>query len=271
MTTFDADKIARLLVEVAEEEILPRFRQLADDDIRHKKGGEIVTVADEATEVALTRRLLDLHPGSLVVGEEAVAADPKVLENLSDDRPVWIIDPIDGTTNFSRGNDNFVVMLALVERGEVRAGWLHSPARGESVAAEHGGGAFEAGKKLQVAAASGLLANQMQGTLHAGQFSTPEMARHIEKRRHLVSQVKSRASAGCEYWRLARGETHFSFFTKLMPWDHAPGTLIHREAGGVQRFIDSRLVYSALRHAGQGLLMAPSEESWKMLREVLFG
>ena len=197
-------------------------------------------------------------------------AGADVMQRLDQSQPVWIIDPIDGTTNFSKGNENFVVMVALVQGGETRAAWLHSPTRSESIAAELGAGVFEQGQRLTVAPAQGLLANQLQGTLHAGQFATPTMARHIEKRRKLVSQVRSQGSAGCEYWRLARGQTHFSFFTKLMPWDHAPGVLIHREAGGAGRFIDSRELYNPLRHAGQGLLLAPDEGSWELLHRTLF-
>ena len=60
-------------------------------------------------------------PGSLVVGEEGVAADPGVLEALSGDAPVWIIDPIDGTANFADGKPIFAVMVALVRRGETVA------------------------------------------------------------------------------------------------------------------------------------------------------
>ena len=70
------EEVTRILVETAAEEVLPRFRNLGEDDKRIKAGGEVVTVVDEASERRLTQRLRDLLPGSLVVGEEAAAADP---------------------------------------------------------------------------------------------------------------------------------------------------------------------------------------------------
>ena len=78
------EEVTRILVETAAEEVLPRFRNLGEDDKRIKAGGEVVTVVDEASERRLTQRLRDLLPGSLVVGEEATAADPGVFANLLD-------------------------------------------------------------------------------------------------------------------------------------------------------------------------------------------
>ena len=76
MTTVDLDRVARVLAEVADQEILPRWRNLASGDVREKTGpNDLVTVADEAAEKALAARLQDLLPGSVLVGEEAVEAD----------------------------------------------------------------------------------------------------------------------------------------------------------------------------------------------------
>jgi fructose-1,6-bisphosphatase/inositol monophosphatase family enzyme len=61
----------------------------------------------------------------------------------------------------------------------------------------------------------------------------------------------------------------FSLFTKLMPWDHAPGALLLQEAGGIARFTDTRQDYSPLRHQAEALLLAPDPESWERLHAVL--
>ena len=127
----DIDRITRLVEEVAAEEIVPRFRALADGEIRRKKGGDLVTVADEATETRLGAALGELLPGSTMVGEEAAARDSGVLDRLSEDRPIWIIDPVDGTGNFAKGAEPFALMLAFLSRGEVLAAWIHLPLAGE--------------------------------------------------------------------------------------------------------------------------------------------
>jgi fructose-1,6-bisphosphatase/inositol monophosphatase family enzyme len=96
------------------------------------------------------------------------------------------------------------------------------------------------------------------------------MTRHIQSRRDRLHTVKSLRCAGHQYLLLASGRTHYSLFTRLMPWDHAPGVLIHREAGGAGRTLDGA-AYSAARRGGGGLLLAPDDASWRALHEILFG
>ena len=111
------ESVAAIVAEVAAEELMPRFRHLASGDVRDKGPGDPVTVADEAAERALTRRLAGLLPGSLVVGEEAASADPAVVDRLSQDNPVWIIDPVDGTTNFAAACRSLPSSSALPRAG----------------------------------------------------------------------------------------------------------------------------------------------------------
>src|ERR1700730_15726265 len=123
----DAEKVGRLIAEIAAAEVMPYFQKLGHGDITEKGPGDLVTVADVAAERRLSAVLTDLLPGSLVVGEEAAAADPGVLEALAGDAPVWVIDPIDGTANFAEGKPVFAVMVALVRRGETVMAWIHDP------------------------------------------------------------------------------------------------------------------------------------------------
>jgi fructose-1,6-bisphosphatase/inositol monophosphatase family enzyme len=263
----DPESVAEILAEAAATEILPRFRALAQHEVQRKDSGELVTVADVAAEQQISRRLLDLLPGSLVVGEEAVAEEPGGLEALGGAAPVWVIDPIDGTGNFAEGVACFAVMTALVRRGETIGAWIHDPMTARTAVAMAGEGAWLDGERLR-AAAGGPVAS-LSGTLHSGMFSTPEMTDHIRSRRHLVQTLKSLRCAGHEYLRLARAETHFSLFTKMMPWDHAPGVLIHGEAGGTGRTLDGA-PYAPARRPSPALLLAPDETSWTALHETLF-
>jgi len=116
-----------LMRDAAERAIVPRYRTLAADQIVSKPSGgtlpDVVTVADHEAEAILTEGLTRLLPGVPVVGEEAVHADPKVLERLAQSQ-CWIVDPLDGTNNFAEGKPPFGILVALCEGGETVAGWI---------------------------------------------------------------------------------------------------------------------------------------------------
>src|SRR3546814_3877675 len=143
MTLPDIERVTRIIEEVAAEEMLPRFRTLEGDQIREKSGpGDLVTIVDEVCEKRLSAALTDLLPGSLVVGEEAHAADPSIMDRLDGEAPVWIIDPLDGTWNFAHGRDRFASIVALAIGGETMAGWIHDPMAGVTGCAVSGEGAY---------------------------------------------------------------------------------------------------------------------------------
>ena len=97
-----APQVRDLLITAADTLIVPRFQTLGDDDVHQSSPTDLVTVADVETEEWLTPRLLELLPGSVVVGEEGVAADERVLDHLEGDAPVWVVDPVDGTRNLRK-------------------------------------------------------------------------------------------------------------------------------------------------------------------------
>ncbi len=262
----EIDRVSAVIEEVAATEVLPRFQALADHEVQEKTAGELVTVVDVAVENLLTARLRDLLPGSLVVGEEAVHDDPTLMQQLAADAPVWIIDPIDGTRNFAHGRPTFAIMVALVQHGESEAGWILEPVSGRFGVAERGSGAWMGERRLRVARPD--TPARMTGSLHASSYAPKALARRVDQRRSRVAAVKSLRCAGAEYLRLAAGETHFSLFTRLMPWDHVPGTLLHSEAGGFALCFDGT-PYTAARYRDLGLLMAPDRDSWQALRETL--
>ncbi len=267
--TVDIEAVTAILREVALKEVMPRFRALAEHEIRAKDGGELVTVADVAAERQITRRLRDLLPGSQVVGEEATAEDPGLLDKFDrEDDWIWVIDPIDGTGNFARGKPVFALMVGLVRRGETGAAWILDPIGPRCATAEHGGGARL--DDVPLALGPPPPPSELRGTLHAGTFAPAAMVRRVQARRERVGAVKSLRCAGWEYLRLAGGEIQFSLFTKLMPWDHVPGTLIFREAGGLADTLDGA-PYGARDHRVPGLLMAPDRASWDWLHDTLFG
>jgi fructose-1,6-bisphosphatase/inositol monophosphatase family enzyme len=262
----DIDQVSTIIREVAEAEILPRFRRLQQSDVREKRPGDLVTVADEVTERHLTKRLHDLIPNSLVLGEEAVAADQKVLGRIFEEDPVWIIDPVDGTSNFASGKPAFGVIVAYAQRGETLAGWIHDPFGERMAVAVKGEGAWLGGERLRTAPAAEPRA--MSGVLASRYFEKP-VRDHLDRQKHHLAGTISLRCAAHEYLKLNAGEIHFSVYRRIMPWDHAAGALMHAEAGGYHAKLDGG-AYAPTEHTG-GLLLAPDRASWRVLRDLLFG
>ncbi|MGW4747485.1 inositol monophosphatase family protein [Streptomyces sp. NPDC004290] len=217
--------------KAAAAEIMPRFRQLSADDIVEKNGPhDLVTVADRAAEAHLTASLTALLPGSVVVGEEAVHADPSVYEALRGDAPVWIVDPVDGTRQFVHGDPAFCTLVALAQHGEVLASWTFAPALEEFAVAVRGHGATLNGRAIR----SG---SPAPGAVIEVATSHPDYTTPDQKRALLglaVDGVRPRpcGSAGLEYLAVARGALDGTAFSWEYAWDHAAGLLLVAEAGG---------------------------------------
>jgi fructose-1,6-bisphosphatase/inositol monophosphatase family enzyme len=150
--------IADILARAAATEVMPRFKALADGDIRHKSSVfDPVTEADEAAERAISAELRASFPGALIVGEEATAADPSLLDHLADAPLAFTVDPIDGTRNFVAGLPLFGVMAAAIVHGQIVAGAIHDPVCQDTAYALKGQGAWlsrpgHPPRRLQVAA-----------------------------------------------------------------------------------------------------------------------
>ncbi len=261
----DADRVIAIMREVAADAILPRFKKLAKSEILPKgERGDFATTADLEAEQALAGALAALVPGSIVVGEEASEKHPELLRAIAGTAPVWIVDPLDGTHNFAQGIAHFTVIVALARAGETTAAWIHDPLADRTVAAERGGGAWEAGRRLHVAPA--LPVAEMRGAIYAKAGRPGVSPRFEEMRRRFAETVNARCAGG-EYMALARAESHFALFSRLYPWDHAGGALIHLEAGGTNACWDGT-PYRPTRHTG-GLLLAPDAASWAAIAELL--
>ena len=135
-----AAQVEQLIRDVAAEHVLPYFGRLTAADIVEKGPGDLVTIADRSAEAALTEALTALVPGTVVVGEEAVAGDPGVLARLAGPDPVWVIDPVDGTHNFAAGNPRFTTLVTLARGGELLASWTYAPVLGVMATAGPGPG-----------------------------------------------------------------------------------------------------------------------------------
>ena len=225
------DDVSRLVREVARDVILPRYQHLSAADVHEKGPGDLVTIADQESERALTDGLTRILPGSLVVGEEAVAADPGVLERLGDPGAVWLVDPVDGTANFAAGHTPFAVMVALLRDGEPVAAWILDVVGDRMVVAEAGSGTFVDGVRVRTRTDAPAAA-ALQGAVTT-RYLPDEMRFEVAQRTGQFGTVTpGRHCAGYEYPAVVTDEQQFTMFWRTLPWDHEPGSLIVREAGG---------------------------------------
>ncbi|MBO1075288.1 inositol monophosphatase family protein [Roseomonas marmotae] len=265
-----AGDVATILRDATRAEILPRFRRLPAGAIRTKSGPtDLVTDADEAAERQITRDLLARFPGCVVVGEEAQAADPGLLARLAGVDLTFVVDPVDGTANFAAGVPLFGCMAAAVVKGEVVASWIHDPLGDDTAVALRGEGAWiehpQYGRtELKVAAP--VPVERMTGAVSWTWMTEPVRSRVTSRLSRLASGVQFRCAAH-EYRLVASGGAHFTIYNKLMPWDHLPGWLLHREAGGYSaRFDGSEYLPT---HTGGGLIAAPDKASWQAIKSAL--
>jgi len=259
----DLDTVARIIRETSAAEILPRFRALEPGDIREKKPGDLVTVADIEAERRLIAELESAAPNTVALGEESVAEDPARLDLLTGEAPVWVIDPIDGTGNFAKGVARFAVIVAYVERGVVEAGWIYHPLSDAMVVARRGGGATSGGRRVTVAAEA--RGKNLVGSAYGRTPSGVRMAKALDESGK-VGAVQNRGCSGLEYMELALGEAHFSLHSRSLPWDHAAGMLIAAEAGGLASFLDGS-PYDP-RILDRKPFAAANEEAWGIVAEI---
>ncbi|GHG87789.1 inositol monophosphatase family protein [Streptomyces lanatus] len=238
LAQYSAD-VEEAVRKAAAAEIMPRFQQLADHEVDQKSGPhDLVTDADRLAEQYLTQALGALLPGSVVVGEEAVHADPASYEAIRGDAPVWIVDPVDGTRQFVHGDDGFCTLVALAQRGVLLASWTYAPARDQLATAIRGQGAHLDGVRLRSGAPDP--GRDLQVATSHPDYTTDEQKRELLGLWTEGVAPRVCGSAGLEYLAVARGELDATAFSWEAAWDHAAGILLVEEAGGAH-----------LTHAGE--------------------
>ena len=186
---------------------------------------DLVTAADRASEKMIVERLQTAYPTHHIMAEEGG-------ETLGSSEYRWYVDPLDGTTNFAHGFPVYNVTLALEHKGELIAGVIADPTRGEVFTAELGGGAFLNGERIHVSKAARLNV-ALAGT------GFPSRKRHRNVNVHFFHQVsmlthgvRRAGAAALDLAYVACGRLDMFWEFSLNPWDVAAGILLIREAGG---------------------------------------
>lgn len=264
MIDIDVNKVADIIREVSRTEVMPRFQNLASGEIREKNPGDFVTVADEASEKALSAALRAYLPGSEVVGEEAVSKDAKELDKLHSDKPIWVIDPIDGTYNFAHNRSYFGILVALVQNNVTQYGWVYDAPKDRMAIAVKGKGATINGKKAEIRKTAETLTD-MTGMGGGGQ------AWHFEPVNGIIKEILNVRSSLHDFLNLAAGEVDFVIhINKVTPWDHSATVLLAEESGAYVRLAGDDIPFTPDMHRPCLLIAAPDRKKWEMLQDALY-
>jgi fructose-1,6-bisphosphatase/inositol monophosphatase family enzyme len=237
------DEVLELMQAVAAEVITPRFRTLSAAQIDEKRPGDLVTVADHEAEALLTKALLEAYPDAVVLGEEAYATEPELLDRFRDADHAFTVDPVDGTKNFVHGSPDHAVMVAEVVDGEAVRGWIWQPEHATAWVVERGGGVRRNGEPVHRKPAG----EQAQG-------ATSIWSRRGRQPEGLPRLAGTWVCCGVDYPRLLEGACDYLLYGHTKPWDHLPGTLMVHEAGGAAAHRDGSAYHA--RSGGSGLVVA---------------
>jgi myo-inositol-1(or 4)-monophosphatase len=198
---------------------------------------DLVTEVDKGSEKLIRNLILTHFPNHSFLGEEGVEPGPeassKALQQVSDAEYLWIVDPIDGTTNFVHGFPFFCVSIALAHKGEVIIGVVYDPTRDELFVAEKGKGAYMHGKKTTVSL-EGKLSDSLVATGfpadHKG--ALPVNLKGTLALATKVRNLRSGGSAALHMAYVAAGRLSGFWEIGLNSWDMAAGSLLIQESGG---------------------------------------
>ncbi|MDQ1830509.1 inositol monophosphatase family protein [Massilia scottii] len=218
--------------------------------VTEKQHNDFVTDIDQAAEQAIIETLLKAYPDHAILAEESGAS-----ANLNDESEfAWIIDPIDGTTNFMHGYPNYCVSIALAQRGIVTQAVIYDPVRNDLYTASKGAGAYLNDKRIRVTKHD-RLANTL---LCSGHGAGPRALAEYMKMYGVVAErcqaVRSAGSAALELANVAAGRSDGFYEKGLKAWDIAAGSLLVTEAGGIVGEFNGE---SAYLHKGDIIAASP--------------
>jgi myo-inositol-1(or 4)-monophosphatase len=198
---------------------------------------DLVTEVDKGSEKLIRNLIMTHFPDHSILGEEGVEPGPeasaKALQAMSEEEYLWIVDPIDGTTNFVHGFPFFSVSIALAHKGEIIVGVVYDPSRDELFVAEKGKGAYMHGKKTVVSLDGQLSSSLVATGLPADRNGAlPINLKGIQALSPQVRNLRIAGSAALHLAYVASGRLSGFWEIGLNAWDIAAGALLIQESGG---------------------------------------
>jgi myo-inositol-1(or 4)-monophosphatase len=198
--------------------------------VTEKKHNDFVTEVDRAAEQAIIEVLKNAYPDHAILAEESGAS-----ANLNDENEnVWIIDPLDGTTNFIHGFPQYCVSIALQQRGQITQAVVYDPTRNDLFTATKGAGAYLNDKRIRVTRCD-KLADALIGTgfPYTDMSGLDEYIKMFRIMTEKSAGLRRPGAAALDLAYVAAGRLDGFFEKTLKPWDIAAGSLLITEAGGI--------------------------------------
>lgn len=214
---------------------------------------DLVTEVDKGSEKLIRNLIMTHFPDHSILGEEGVEPGPeasaKALQAMSEEEYLWIVDPIDGTTNFVHGFPFFSVSIALAHKGEIIVGVVYDPSRDELFVAEKGKGAYMHGKKTVVSLDGQLSTSLVATGLPADRNGAlPINLKGIQALSPQVRNLRIAGSAALHLAYVASGRLSGFWEIGLNAWDIAAGALLIQESGGKVTDTEGRPYNLAVRN-----------------------
>jgi fructose-1,6-bisphosphatase/inositol monophosphatase family enzyme len=248
----------------ARDQVLPRFRMLAAHEISTKSGpADLVTLADTMAETQFLAEIGAIWPEALMVGEESVAADKSLRDQMASAEWAVVVDPVDGTWNYAKGLALFGMIIAVLHRGVAVHGLLYDPVLDDWITAD-----ADAPTTIQMAEGPPRAITTSAET-RAGRFNgyVPLGLFPHDRRQRIVTtfpdfaRINSLRCACHEYRMVAQGHAEFCLSGPVPhPWDHSAGVLAVQQAGGVVAMLDGRPYDAGIRRGV--ILAAGSQAVW---------
>lgn len=221
-------------VEKAARGLARDFGEVEQLQVSLKGTSDFVSAADLKAEKVLRAELVKARPGFGFLLEEGGEVEGDGVHR-------WIIDPLDGTTNFLHGIPHFAISVALEKEGEIVAGMVYNPITDEMYSAEKGAGAFLNNRRLRVSARRRLDESVIAtGVPHRGRGEHGAFLRQLERVMEQVAGVRRMGAAALDLAYVAAGRYDGFWESDLSPWDMAAGLLLVKEAGGYISGMDDR-------------------------------
>jgi myo-inositol-1(or 4)-monophosphatase len=212
----------------AGRQLLKDFTEVEQLQVSAKGPGDFVSRADRAAEATIREMLMEARPSYGFLGEEGGERPGE------DPTRRWIVDPLDGTTNFLHGLPHWAVSIALEHKGQIVSGVVHDPVKDETFWAERGEGAWLNESRLRVSARSRLLESVFAtGVPFGAKRTLPATLQDLARLMPECAGVRRFGAAALDLAYVAAGRFDGYWERELQPWDIAAGLLIVTEAGGL--------------------------------------
>ncbi|WP_289042630.1 inositol monophosphatase family protein [uncultured Aliiroseovarius sp.] len=213
---------------MAGRSLVKDFREVENLQVSMKGAGDFVSKADIAAEKIIRDILMEARPNYGWLAEESDATEGK------DPTRRWIVDPLDGTTNFLHGLPHWAISIALEHKGNIVAGVIYDAAKDEIFMAEKGEGAWLNQSRLRVSSRSRLIESLFAtGLPFAGRADLPDTLQDLARVLPSCAGVRRFGAAALDLAYVAAGRYDGFWERRLNPWDMAAGLIIVREAGGL--------------------------------------